>query len=82
MTLLEAVGAGINDLKKQEPQKNDERRYQISRWISTVPYVDHHALVESSRLPGTGQWLLDHPDFKDWSINKHSETLWLHGPRE
>lgn len=83
MTQLDAIGAGVDDLKKQVAEDiKRERRIQISRWISTVPYADHHALIESSRLPGTGQWLLDHPDFKDWFLNKHSEILLLHGARE
>lgn len=82
-TQLEAIGAGVDDLKKKEIKNEErERRIRVSRWISTVPYADHHAIVQSSRLPGTGQWLLDHPDFNDWGINKHSEILWLHGARE
>lgn len=83
MSQLETIRAGVDAMKKQGSEsKERERRTQISRWISAVPYADHHALIESTRLPGTGQWLLDHPGFEDWCINRYSEILWLRGARE
>jgi hypothetical protein len=34
-----------------------------------------------SRSVGTGQWLLDHPLFKEWSlIDGPINLLWLYGP--
>ncbi|PVF98990.1 hypothetical protein CPB86DRAFT_872963 [Serendipita vermifera] len=47
------------------------------KWISNIRYTDHHEANFHDVLPGTGQWLLDHPSFSDWMTS--GAILWLHG---
>ncbi|PGH03220.1 hypothetical protein AJ79_07415 [Helicocarpus griseus UAMH5409] len=61
------------------PSVQNERREKISQWLSAVSYADQHAAIKSTRLDGTGLWLLNHPDFRDWRDTHGSEILWLHG---
>jgi hypothetical protein len=33
-------------------------------------------------LKGTGQWLIEKPEFEEWELSEDSGILWLHGIRE
>lgn len=57
----------------------DEKFKQVRDWISLSPYNRHHLYVSESRLPGTGQWLLNHPQYVDWLTSSCSSVLLLHG---
>ncbi|KZL84343.1 hypothetical protein CI238_11683 [Colletotrichum incanum] len=52
---------------------------EILRWLSSVPYIQHHKHHSQQRLPGTGQWLLRHPRLTDWLSSSSSSILILHG---
>ena len=54
-------------------------RTQILRWLSPIPYMQHHIQAKSDVLPGTGQWLLHDPRLLDWQNSRSSSVLWLHG---
>ncbi|KAH6689768.1 hypothetical protein F5X68DRAFT_260368 [Plectosphaerella plurivora] len=56
-----------------------ERRIQILRSISTIPYTTHHKAAQKGRLQGSGQWLLDNHAFRRWRNDSTSSVLWLHG---
>jgi hypothetical protein len=36
----------------------------------------------AKKHPGTGDWLLQTPQFQDWFNNSGSALLWCHGKRE
>lgn len=57
----------------------DEKFRQVRDWLFLSPYNRHHAYVSESRLPGTGQWLLNHPQYADWLTSSCSSILLLHG---
>lgn len=57
----------------------DEKFREVRDWLSLSPYSRHHAYVSESRLPGTGQWLLNHPQYADWLASSCSSVLLLHG---
>jgi hypothetical protein len=63
----------------RQPDKNEHRK--ILNWISKRNYwtnqSDYFALAEE----GTGQWLLDSPEFKDW-IEGGKRFLWCQGGRK
>ncbi|GKT80505.1 ankyrin repeat protein [Colletotrichum tofieldiae] len=52
---------------------------EILRWLSSVPYIQHHKHHSQQRVLGTGQWLLRHPRFTDWLSLSSSSILILHG---
>ncbi|KAF2878160.1 hypothetical protein BDV95DRAFT_13028 [Massariosphaeria phaeospora] len=55
------------------------KRAEIVRWLSPVPYIQHHKQTKWDTLAGTGQWLLSDPIFKQWKSDSASSILWLHG---
>lgn len=57
-------------------------RLEIIRWISTVPYREHHENIRQDRLPGSGAWLLKSPNHVEWRASSYSSILWLHGIRK
>jgi hypothetical protein len=49
------------------------------RWLSPVPVFRHHEIHSSNRVQGTGKWLFDHPQHRDWNDSSSSSMLTLHG---
>ncbi|KAI5792038.1 hypothetical protein FPQ18DRAFT_291967, partial [Pyronema domesticum] len=57
----------------------DSERSSILEWISTIPYLRHHELINAGRLEGTGQWLLERQDYRTWISSSVSKLLLLRG---
>ncbi|KAK8015801.1 hypothetical protein PG991_008689 [Apiospora marii] len=57
----------------------DDERYHMLRWISEVPFQSDLENVSASRLDGTCEWLISHPQYEHWRNFSSSTTLWLHG---
>jgi hypothetical protein len=55
------------------------KRLAIYKWISKIPYAQHHMSTRNGRLEGTGRWLLDDPQFIEWRKSSSSSMLWIHG---
>ncbi|KAJ5857483.1 hypothetical protein N7455_008377 [Penicillium solitum] len=51
----------------------------ILKWVSRIPYEDHHKTVCKGRTANTGGWLFEHGQYKKWESSKKSTILWLHG---
>jgi hypothetical protein len=51
-------------------------------WISPISYEEIHNSASEARTPGTGEWLLHHPRYQEWSGSSASMILWLHGIRK
>lgn len=49
------------------------------RWLSPAPVLQHHEIHSSNRVQGTGKWLFDHPQHRDWNYSSSSSMLTLHG---
>ena len=60
----------------------DSERLHILNWISSIPYEVHHYFARKGWTQGTGQWLLDHSQYREWRDSSASVILWLHGPRK
>lgn len=56
-----------------------KQRMEVLHWISPIPYLQHHELVNQKLLPDSGHWLLTHQDFENWKRSSSSAALWLHG---
>ena len=48
-------------------------------WLSEVKCEDHHQEVVKVRLEGTGTWVLQRQEIRDWLESEESSVLWLHG---
>ena len=55
------------------------KRQNILEWLSIVKCEDHHAEVVKTRLEGTGAWLLQRQEIRNWLEAEESSVLWLHG---
>ncbi|KLU90144.1 hypothetical protein MAPG_09110 [Magnaporthiopsis poae ATCC 64411] len=53
-------------LAAEERQNQESRRAQLLSWISEVSFQDIQDHKLDAILPGTGQWLLNHPSFLEW----------------
>lgn len=53
------------------------------RWIATQTSKHEcaaiHDKLQRAAVPGTGEWLLDHPLFRDWSEQRGPGGLWISG---
>lgn len=56
-----------------------DKYHSILRWLSAVPYTQHQQTHDDQRVPGTGQWLLEHPQYLQWKRSSVSSILLLHG---
>lgn len=67
-------------LEVKDYQKG-EYRMRIIQWLSTVEAGvnwSNHEDARRKHQAGTGEWLIEHPAFKDWKNTKGS-VLWLYG---
>ncbi|KAJ7922682.1 ankyrin repeat-containing domain protein [Mycena leptocephala] len=73
------IAKSVRDGKKyqQECYKLEERN-KIMKWYSPVNYFLRQADIFSTRQPGTGQWLLEDAQFREWKSGT-GKTLWCRG---
>ena len=78
---LETPITRIADQMNIYQKVQEETRYrEILDWLSPVPYNLHHQQPLRNRLPGTGEWLLNHHDYLQWRSSSVSCMFLLHGP--
>ena len=68
-----------SQLNSIEDRLDRSRRFEILRWISAQPYLEHHEQISKKALAGTGKWLLEDPLYAKWHKGSTSSLLWLHG---
>jgi hypothetical protein len=56
-----------------------DTRARILKAISPIPYTTHHKNARKGRLKGSGEWLLEKPEYQTWRESSTSSVLWLHG---
>ncbi|KAK4084375.1 uncharacterized protein Triagg1_855 [Trichoderma aggressivum f. europaeum] len=56
-----------------------QEKTRILNWLSQINTRYHHQLEGKDHLPGSGNWLLEHPEFIRWQDTSSSAILWLHG---
>ncbi|GMG28057.1 unnamed protein product [Aspergillus oryzae] len=57
---------------------DDGKREDVLRWISDIPFEDHHSVARTGRTANTGGWLFQQRVFQDWQISDDSMIFWLH----
>ncbi|KAI1421745.1 hypothetical protein F5Y12DRAFT_687267 [Xylaria sp. FL1777] len=65
--------------QKQQGQREQKRDHQeILDWLTPANYHDQQSDFIRRRQPGTGQWLLDSPEYQNWVATK-GELLFCPG---
>ena len=78
---LEQPIARIADQAVLYKRIHEEARYcKMLDWLSPVPFHLHHQGPSMKRLPGSGQWLLNHHCYQQWKQSGESSMFLLHGP--
>ena len=67
------------DLQTLHDGFTDDERSEVLRWISPIPYIQHHNQAKSDVLPGTGAWFLKDEKVLSWLSSSSSSIMWLHG---
>ncbi|KAF3174027.1 hypothetical protein TWF751_005167 [Orbilia oligospora] len=73
--LHDAVRQINNVTEHIELTQQERQRDEILRRLSPLEPQKRHQDIRSSRVPGTGKWLLDEPNFKDWCSGKNSHRV-------
>jgi hypothetical protein len=84
LSLSRSIEADVVEVKRavllQEQQSRDAKDSDILRWLTPSKPEETHLRIRESRLPGTGQWLLENPEFMAWRDREEvSSVLWCHG---
>lgn len=61
---------------------DSNEQVELLKWISSVPYRDHHNTVKEARTSDTCEWLLRHERFREWEDTSSSVVFWLQGSRK
>ncbi|PQE29767.1 AGC PKA kinase protein [Rutstroemia sp. NJR-2017a WRK4] len=82
MRLSQSIKDDVNELrldhKRHEEHLRDKEAKEAIEWISAVDFGGKQSNVESARVPGTSEWILQHPFFDEW-LNGSRRTLWCPG---
>lgn len=74
------VSKSVIDMSQhQGNQEAMQERLDILNWLSTIDHAAHQNDAFAKHQPGTGQWLLDSPTFKEWKAAAESEELFCPG---
>ncbi len=85
---LDTIGQRIDTLEQAvkgqtlvlQERHLDEDRQKVLDWLANDVQGKLHERITSNRVTGTGQWLLGHPDFQQWTDLKSSaNVLWCPG---
>lgn len=77
---LQTVMVRLSDQATISEKALEESRFrELLNWLSPTQFSYHHADHSENRLAGTGQWLLDHPEYCQWRASSSSSILLLHG---
>ncbi|KAK8244861.1 hypothetical protein HDK77DRAFT_426805 [Phyllosticta capitalensis] len=58
---------------------DEERQVKILDSISKILHNSHHDFAAKGRLPGSGEWLFEKPEFQSWQEATSSSIIWLRG---
>ena len=79
VSLNEPIKRLADDSSTSTKILDESQHLQLLKWLSPVPFSSHHKRHFESRIPGSGQWLLDHDQYLHWSNSSTSSIFLLHG---
>ena len=77
-TEVQQVGSGVQEVQGQARR---QRHQQVVEFIAPHDFSSKHGSVLAQRQPGTGQWFLNVPEYRDWVKREPQKgnTLWCPG---
>lgn len=82
MVLMYASGTILATKKvidRIDQRQYDQERSAILDWLTPIDYASEQNDFIRRRQPGTGQWLLESPEFKTWLSSMARSTLFCPG---
>lgn len=84
LSLSRSIHADLAEVKRavllQNEKARDAKDFDTLRWLTPFKYEEMHNRACEERLHGTGQWLLENPDFVAWrDQDAVSNVIWAHG---
>ncbi|KAJ7204166.1 ankyrin repeat-containing domain protein [Mycena pura] len=73
--ILSSIGSANRD---QQKDIDSARRTQIMQWMTPLNFFQRQADIFSAWQAGTGEWLLENPQFNDWESGS-GKILWCRG---
>jgi hypothetical protein len=64
--------------ERQDKREHDEEAQAILNWLTPIDYSLQQNDFISRRQPGTGQWLLNSPEFQSW-LQTNGQILFCPG---
>lgn len=64
--------------ERQDDRERRKEEQKVLNWLTPVDYAPQQNDYINRRQPGTGQWLLDSPEFKAW-VETDTRTLFCPG---
>ncbi len=74
---LQLGAANLSAVKHLQELQLDERARISYQWLSNINPASNHHFARKRHSQGTGQWLLELPQFTSW-FGSSCESLWLH----
>ena len=67
--------------EREEMNERKQLMARVSQWLAPLSQTARHESFRDARLAGTGQWLIDRPEFRGWLDPEQcvEPLLWLHG---
>lgn len=72
---VDGISEGVQNLRLNQ---NQQEREAALEWLSPLNFAPQQSDLSSRRQEGTGLWLLESQEFKDWK-SKARETLVCEG---
>ena len=67
------------EAQKTQSQEDQERKQALLAKLTTIDFQATHADISSRRAKGTGQWLLECPEYHLWRSKISSSVMWCPG---
>lgn len=68
-----------NNVRELGTNTNSEKVEDVLDWVSNVTVDDDQRPLKESRVPETCEWILEHPEFKNWESSRQGALVWLQG---
>ncbi|ETN37213.1 uncharacterized protein HMPREF1541_08203 [Cyphellophora europaea CBS 101466] len=84
LTVLETTKDEVREvshaMKLQELREQERRKSEILEWLCPLADLHKHKDVQARRAEGTGQWLLETPEFKRFVQDGLQDLMCVGGP--
>jgi hypothetical protein len=77
--LEQPVVQSAENLSQFRTMLEHQEQQALGLWLSPTNHREDHLRVHSGVLPGTGEWLLQRDEYRQWNQTSSPTALWIHG---